>query len=144
MRKASLALILLCFFAYLKLQVEANSQLSVTILAPKNGSYTYADFELRWSIAGMANRTEIYVDGKAIETDLEPSRNSYYILNLKNGTRQILVRAIGFDNESAEDVITVTVLTETTEVNLVYPNEAFVTNDSFVNIIWNATGPIRL
>jgi hypothetical protein len=143
MKKASLTLVFIIFFAYLKLQVQATPQLSVTILAPQNGSYTYPDFELRWSISGKANRTEIYVDGKAIKTDLEPSKDYYYMLDLMNGTRKILVRAVGFNNESAEDVITVTVLTALTKAKLIYPNEGFVTNSSFVNVTWNATGPIK-
>ncbi len=143
MRKASLT-ILFFFILICPRQVQADEQLSVAIITPQNGAYTYPDFELRWSLSGKVNRTEIYVDGKAFKTDLDPSKSSYYLFGLENGSRKILVRVVGGLDESAEDSVTVTVLTASLDLVIVSPKEGSFTNASFVNIVWNATGPIKL
>jgi len=142
MRKALLAPLLVCLLAALRLQVYADQNITVSIIAPKNGSYVYPDFELRWSESGEGNRTEIYLDGSFI-TYLKPAVGSYYFEGLANGSRQIIVRAIGTNNESAEDIIVVTVLTASADIAILSPNDGFFTNSSSVVITWNATGPIR-
>lgn len=143
MRKALFVLLMLSCLVAPRLQALADQNLAVTIIAPKDGSYVFPDFELRWSVSGIVNRTEIYVDAQIVKADLSPSVGSYYLTNLANGSRQIRVRAIGANNESAEGTIIVTVLTAQTNIVILSPEIGLVTNRSFVVVTWNATGPIR-
>jgi len=141
MRKALLAILMVCLLVALSVRVYADQNLTISIIAPKNGSYVYPDFELRWSESGGVNRTEIYLDGSFI-TSLGPDVGSYYFEGLANGSREIIVRAIT-NNESAEDVIVVTVLTASADIAILSPKDGLITNSSSIIITWNVTGPIR-
>jgi len=141
MRKALLVL-LISYLVAPWLQAIAVQNLAVSIIAPKDGSYIFPDFELRWSISGVANRTEIYVNDQVVKVDLNPSVGSYYLTNLANGSCRIRVRAVGANNQSAEDAIFVTVLTAQTNIAISSPESGLVTNRTFVIVTWNATGPI--
>lgn len=143
MRKAPLILLIVYSLAAFRTQVLADQNLTISIIVPKDGSYVYPDFELRWSISGDGNRTAIYVDGYAVKTDLGPSIRSYYLTGLANGSRKIMVRTIGTNNESAEDTIIVIVLTVPINFVILSPKEGFVTNSSSIVVTWNASGPIR-
>jgi hypothetical protein len=144
LRKALLTLIVIVCFSSLSLCVIAEQELGVSIILPKNGSYVYPDVEVRWSLTGQANRTEIYVDGIQVDANIAPSKTSYYLFGLTNGTKQITVRVIGVRNESVEATVNVTVLTAPMNIVVVSPREGSVTNSSSVVISWNATGPIKL
>jgi hypothetical protein len=125
------------------LRVLADQNLAVSIIAPKDGSYVFPDFELRWSINGVVNRTEIYVNDQIFKADLSPSLGSFYLTNLANGSYRIRVRVIDANNQSADDTILVTVLTAQANLVILSPERGIVTNSSFVIVTWNATGPIR-
>jgi len=142
MRKYLLAPFIVCLLVSSRLQVRADQALSVSIITPLDGSYVYPDFELRWSESGEGNRTEIYLDGSLV-TSLDPAVGSYYLEGLANGSRRIMVRATGMNNESAEDVIIVTVLTASTNIAISSPEDGLITNSSSVVFTWNATGPIK-
>jgi len=142
MRKSLLAPFIVCLLVSSRLQVRADQALSVSIITPLDGSYVYPDFELRWSESGEGNRTEIYLDGGLV-TYLDPAVGSYYLEGLANGSRRIMVRATGTNNESAEDVIVVTVLTASANIAISSPEDGLITNSSSVVFTWNATGPIR-
>jgi len=144
MRKALLVPLMACLLlASLRLQVQADQDPSVSIIAPKDGSYVYPDFELRWSESGYLpdNKTEIYLDGSLV-TYLDPDIRSYYLEGLANGSKRIMVRVIGTNNASVEDIIVVTVLTASADIAITSPEDGLLTNRSSVVFTWNATGPI--